>query len=156
MRATRKSIHRNEVLQVFRSERKAVRHIFLLLPRRPAEGAPAEEVHVEVEDRLPRLAPRVGDEPVAGSVEARPGRHLGGELEDVAEKRGTILAGGVAHGVDVSRRDHEHVRRSLRMEVAEGNRVFVARDDLGRDLARHDPAEDAIVSHRLPVLVPSG
>ena len=46
--------------------------------------------------------------------------------------------------------NHQHVHRRLRIDVPEGQRVVRALDDRRRNLARHDPAEQA-VSHGPPL-----
>src|SRR5688500_7476330 len=43
--------------------------------------------------------------------------------------------------------DDEHVRRRLRIDVAEGDTVVGLRDDLRRDLVADDATEKAVVSH---------
>ncbi len=54
----------------------------------------------------------------------------------------------IAEIIGVERRHDEDVRRSLRIEVAEGDCVLAARDLVRRDLLADDLAEDAIIAHQ--------
>src|SRR5690606_24534015 len=115
--------------------------------RRPAESPPAEEMEVQVKDRLPPVGTGVGHQPVAPLVEAEVGRDLGREGQQLAEYRLTVGALGVPGRREVAGRDDEDVGRGLGREVVEGHRVGAAPDDLRGNLARDDLAEDAVNGH---------
>src|SRR6476660_1237895 len=111
--------------------------------RWPGELPAAEQMEMDVEDRLSRTGARVHDGAIAGGDPLRSGNLRGGEHEP-AHHRGIRR---LVERSDVLLRDHEDVRRRLRIDVAEGDRVLVLADDLRRDLPAHDAAEQAGVGH---------
>ena len=75
---------------------------------------------------------------------------VGGDLPAETDQRGHGLRGPIGQlgGVrGVQARDDEDVERRLGVEVAERDGVVGLRDDLGRDLPRHDATEQAVIPH---------
>jgi hypothetical protein len=105
-------------------------------------------VEVHVVHRLAGLRAGVGDEAVArlGAAVAdqallerhrlRPGDDLAEQSRVGGDQRGR---GGV-----VLLGDHQHVRRRLRVDVAEGEDAVGLVDDVGRDLTGDHAAEEAV------------
>lgn len=116
----------------------------LILARRPREVATAEEVDVNVEDGLARVRARVDDGAVATLGEPFLIGDAGGDAEQMAEQR-LVRLRGVVEGFDVRARDDEDVRRSLRVDVAEGDGPPVFVDERGGNLARDDLAKETVL-----------
>src|SRR5579863_8043967 len=115
----------------------------LLSARRPGHRAPAEYVRVHVPHGLPRFLAGVEDDPVPGGLDA-----LGiGDLSCYGDK---LVEQPVARGRqrrhvrEVVPRDHEDMRRCLRVEVTEGDGPLTVHHDGGRDLSGSDTAEQAV------------
>src|SRR3990170_3738371 len=109
---------------------------------RPCHGPAAEEVEMEVEDALARLGSDVRHHPVA-AAETGLVRDALDDAEEPDQQAGVGIGQGMGIG-DVAARDDEHVRRRLRVDVAEGDDLVILVDPVGRDLARHDAAEEAV------------
>src|SRR5256714_2033565 len=115
--------------------------------RRPGERATAEDVDVYVEDGLTRARARVDDGAVARFGVPLLGCYARGHAQEVSEHCLFALARFVERG-DVRARDDERVRRGLRVDVAEGQRLLVLVNLLRGNLARDDLAKDTVVSCR--------
>src|SRR2546423_3182695 len=100
-----------------------------------------------VEDGLPRARACVDDGAVARFGVPLFGCYARGHAQEVSEHRLFALARFVERS-DVRARDDERVRRGLRVDVAEGQRLLVLVDLRRGNLARGDLAEDTVVSCR--------
>ena len=114
-----------------------------------AGAAAAEQVEVQVEDALPGALAVVRDQPVV--LETEVARDGGGPRDDLADP-GASPSAGVGEPADVLPRNDEDVRRGLRRDVVERVDLVVGVDLLRRDLARRDPAEEAVASFDPPHL----
>src|SRR4051812_24082237 len=112
------------------------------LPGRPLQRAPGQKVQVDVEHRLPGVAPVVHHHPVPLTVPPLLG-DLGGGDEEVAHLL-AVLQREVVDAGDVLERDEEHVHRRHRPDVLEAEAHLIAVDDLGRNLAVPDLAEQTV------------
>src|SRR5690606_17208660 len=117
--------------------------------RRPLQRAAAQHVQVDVVHRLPRVRPRVHDQPVPAVGHALRLRDLLGRQVEPADQLGVRRLERVDRG-DVPPRDHQHVYGRLRVDVPERDRLLVLAHDLRRDLAGDDLTEDAVVRHLAP------
>src|SRR5699024_1828626 len=70
------------------------------------------------------------------------GGHLGSDLRGVGEQRGVLRELG--HVPAMCPGHDEHMHRSLRVQVLEGDHVVVLVDALGGDVPGDDLAEDAV------------
>lgn len=93
-------------------------------------------------DRLPSVLARIGNDPVAFAAKA-----LAYACGCLQETRGFGRAGTTrefAQMLGVARGDHEHVMRGLRIEVVEGDDVFVAQHFARGNFFAHDFAKQTI------------
>lgn len=111
--------------------------------RRPGQIPAAQHVGVHMEDRLPRRGPGVEDDTVAAGSDSLGPCHLvglGGNLGQQAAvrsgQRGQV--GVVVPG------DDQDVGRGLRVDVPERDCPASFGHQLGRDVTRHDLAEEAV------------
>ncbi len=111
--------------------------------RWPSEPPSTQQMEVDVKHRLPRAFAVVDDEAVAVGVEAEVVGEGGGADEGFAHRH-CVGFGEVVERGDVASRDDEDVRRRLRVDVVEGDRVGVFEDFLRGDLAVGDAAEQAV------------
>lgn len=88
-----------------------------------------------------RVGPGVGDEAEAALAVAVLLCDARGDTDDVAEERLVVRVGD---GRNVRPRDHQDVERRLRVRVVEGHDAVVLVEKARRNLARDDPAEDAV------------
>jgi hypothetical protein len=103
----------------------------------------AEQMKMEVGNRLSGVWTVIGDDPVAAVMQAV----LGGDARRQCQRvrrDDPIVATDFAQGCEVSSRHDEHVDRRLRVEVAEGDVMLALRNELSPELAARDTAEDAI------------
>ena len=100
---------------------------------------------MEVGNSVPGVPAHVEHQPVTGAQALLAGDGLGGQQE-INDVSAVLLDDGVGVG-EVPARHDQHVGGRLGVQVAE--RVAPRRrEDFGRgDLARHDPAEQAVVAH---------
>src|SRR5262245_38521511 len=83
---------------------------------------------------------------------------LSGDLADRTDKRGNLLGrsllGKIVERDVFALRDHQHMRRTLRVDVPEGEDMRILIDLVARNLATQDAGEDvvAIVGHNSPRL----
>src|SRR5690606_11411728 len=115
---------------------------------RPSAGRPShrparEQVDMEMVDGLSALVPRVHDDPVASIGDALLARDLGGADEELTEQE-RLLRAGVRERANVLDGDHQDVQGRLRIDVAERDDALVPVDDVPRDPALDDSAEQAV------------
>src|SRR5438477_5986026 len=112
-----------------------------------AKGLPSDEVHVQVEDRLPCVATHVEDHPVPRLCDPLGRRDLVGHLEHLDQK---VPVGGleVANVSDVPLRNNQDMNGSCRRDVSECVDVLTIENRRARDLSRDDLAEQTVVGHR--------
>lgn len=112
----------------------------------PTEGFRGrEDVAVDVEHRLPCRGTGVEDE-----AELTVGLLRGdllGEVHEASEELG-VGTGELRDVGVVLPGHHEHVHGRLRVDVPEGDGVLVLSHDVGRQVARDDPAEEAVAHGR--------
>src|SRR5690349_2590111 len=113
------------------------------LSRRPGEAAAADEVQVDVEDRLPGVAVGVEHHPEAAGRNAALFGDGGRAPRQLADNR-VVLRRQLVERRDVALGDDEHMRRGLRLDVFEGQDAFVLVHDLGWQLAVDDLAEKTV------------
>ena len=106
--------------------------------------SPAEEMQMQVKDRLPGVGVGVEDEAITRIGHTFTLRELARETGKLTNHR-WILHGG--HGGNVLARNYENMHWRLRIDVAERDTVFRLGNDFGRDLLADDPAEEARVGH---------
>ena len=109
---------------------------------RPGHVSPSQQMHVEVADGLAAVGACVDDESVARCKLLLLG-DLGGGDEELAEQFG-LLGGGVGERAEVLLGDDENVRWGLRVDVGEGEQVFVLEEMLDGDGSGGDVAEEAV------------
>ena len=110
------------------------------LSRRPVQGSAAEEVNVQVIDRLAAVSAAVDD----GAISVRQTELLGDFLcceQQVSEQRLIRVLSRREIG-QLLFRDHQHMRRSLRRDVMKRQAKIVFMDDLGWDFFVDDPLKD--------------
>jgi hypothetical protein len=113
---------------------------------RPAQATTTEDVQVKVRDGVARDLTDVEDEPVPVGHQALGTRDgLGGheEVRNVVRVDGRNVVGARY----MRARDHEDMRRRLRVEVPEGVAALAREHLRRRDLSPHDPTEQARVVH---------
>jgi hypothetical protein len=116
--------------------------------------ASAEEVDVEVVDRLSALGAGADDDSIA-FAEALFARDCGSGEQEAAEQ---WLVGGLRFGqrCQVLFRDHQNVGGGLRLDVMEGENRVVFKDLFRGNAARDDFAEDAVRVQVSPLCCPPG
>jgi hypothetical protein len=102
----------------------------------------AEDMPVEVEDRLPRTRADVDEHAVVG--EARVARGLSDEVEHPLGLLGGKL-GDVAEALDVTLRQDEQMGLGLRVDVANCDEAVRLRDVVA---LADEPAEEAVLRQR--------
>jgi hypothetical protein len=108
--------------------------------------SPAQEVRVEVEDGLSRVRTLVNHHSVA-VCESQLSRDFLGGVEQVLVVSGFWEFG---ESGDLGFRDDQNVHRSLRVDVADREDVFVLENDLAGDFAETDFCKQCGHSARLP------
>lgn len=117
------------------------------LAQRPGQGATTKHVNMQMEDRLAGVRSVVREHPVAAVEEALDAGDLAGEQEEIGDQRGVIRP-QIAQRRDVPARDHQDVRRRLRLGVPKGDGALVLGNEFDPERAARDPTEDA-VRHRV-------
>src|SRR5438874_9588262 len=117
------------------------------LAGRPTHSASAEQVQVQVVNRLSRLRTLVEDHAVAVAIDLAFVRDAIGDLDHAGEHRG-VRRREVVNAGNVLLRNHEHMRRGDWTDIVKGDDLFVAEDFLRRNLPRENLAEETLLSHR--------
>ncbi len=112
-----------------------------VLSRRPAEGASAQQVDVQMIDCLPAVFPVIHHDAVA-LVQAARASNLRRGPEKVPKERIVCLL-RARQRVEVPARSNEDVRRRLRVDVRESVAVFILVDGCGWNCTFDDLAEQA-------------
>lgn len=98
---------------------------------------------MEVADRLTPVAADIGDDPVAAlSDPLGCGKPLGHVQE--SRPQDIVRWSQIRRRSDVLTRDDQEVRRSLRVDVAEGDNQVVLVDEAGWDVPAGDGAEETV------------
>ena len=101
---------------------------------------------MNVEHRLPAFAVAVHDQPVAGRIDATLNGEAFGAADQGAEQT-RLLFGYIVHGGNVLLGNNENVRRRLRTDVIEREYVLVLVNDVTRNFASDELAEQAVAGH---------
>src|SRR5712691_4864345 len=115
----------------------------ILLSRRPAQAAAADEVQVDMEDGLAGVAVRVEHGPETAGGDPAILRDGGGPPNDFTDDL-IIVRRQFVERRDVALRHDEDVRGCLRIDVVEGEQAVVFVDDGRRNLAFDDLAEETV------------
>src|SRR6202043_2468204 len=111
---------------------------------RPAHGAPAKQVQVEVIDRLSRLRSLVENQAVAVAIDLALVGDAVGDLDHPGEHR-RLRGREVVDGWNMFLRNHQDMGRGDRSDVVKGDDLLIAEDFFGRNLPREDLAEEALL-----------
>ena len=112
------------------------------LAGRPGEGAPSEDMEMEVEDGLAAVLSDIGDHSVSGLFEPFGPSDVSCDPHQVAEEAGV---GGGREALGGFLRDHKYVDGSLRCDVSKRERAFVLIHDVRRDFTFDDLGEEGHV-----------
>lgn len=102
-------------------------------------------MHVQVVDRLLRVGTAVDDAPISRLLDSLAGRHPGSRQAKLTQEIAIVLS-SVGKPGKVAARNDEYVDRRLRVDVAECQHIRILVDDIRREFAERDLAEEA-VSH---------
>jgi len=118
--------------------------------RRPAHLATAQQVQVDVPDRLPGAGIAIEIEPVAILGNALGGGDLGRCQHHAADQPG-IVGGQIVERADPALGDDQHMHRRLRVDIAKRQQLVVFPHDVGGNLARDDLFEQLLGHLALPM-----
>jgi hypothetical protein len=96
-----------------------------------------------VKDRLAGGGARIDDRAISCLVETRVIRKARGNAQEMAE-HGFVSLRRFVERLDVFEWNHQHVRRRLRIDVLDRNRVFILMHKLSWDFAGDDFAEETV------------
>ncbi len=113
------------------------------LAGRPGHRPPTEEVRVHVPDRLPGFRAGVKHDSVAAVGDALSDGYVPGVGHKVGQQA-SVGRGELGQVRVMSARNHQHVNRSLRVDIPKGNGAGISRHDRRRYPAGRDAAEQAI------------
>jgi formamidopyrimidine-DNA glycosylase len=116
--------------------------------------ATAEDVQVQVIDRLSAPVARIRGNPIAVLRQSLAGRNIARSQQKRASDSRIIVAKRT-DGRDVFARHNQDVRRRCRLNVAESHDRFVFVDTIAGNLAHHDPAKDTLLVKAPHGLLPS-
>jgi hypothetical protein len=114
-------------------------------PRRPSEIAAAEQVQVQVRHGLTGTLLAIDYQPIP-VADAKFLCQLGGHHVQMTEQL-TVFRLDVGVGGNDLARDDEHVYGRLRIDVVEGDAVFVLVDDAGGDFLFDNLQENVVAEH---------
>ena len=103
---------------------------------------PAEQMQMDVKNRLAGVAVGVEDRPKSAGRDAAGLRDQRGASHHLADEL-VVVGGEIVERRDVPPRHDEDVGRRLRIDVVEGDDALVFEDDGGVDFVIHDRAEEA-------------
>lgn len=101
---------------------------------------------MEVWHLLPRLGAGVDHQPVASVGDVLGLGQLVGDMNHMSEEM-LLFGGDVSGGEYVSLGHDEHVRRCLRVDIADGDNVVILVEDVARYLSGDDATEYAVLFH---------
>jgi hypothetical protein len=113
--------------------------LFLEVKRHPPA---ADEVEVQVKNRLPGIRTGVDDQPVPGLIQTGFSSQAASGKKHVTEQF-TVGRFGFIHGYDMFLRDDQYVHGGNRAGILETDQGFIAMEDIGRYISGNDPAEGA-------------
>src|SRR5262245_61656802 len=113
------------------------------LSRRPGHAPPAEQMQMDVKDRLSRVAVRVEHSPVAAGRDTAVLGDRRSAPHDRADDA-VVVCLELVQRVDMTLGYDQHVYRRLRVGVLEGQQLLVLEDDLAGNLAAHNFAEETV------------
>ena len=122
--------------------------VLLLWKGRPAHGASAEQVKMQVGDALSRIRANVGDKTVAALADAQVARNLCRRRENSCQYR-PVLCCHVRHRGDVTPWDEQDVLRRLWVDVFKGDHILVLIDYFTRYHTRCNLAEQAVLNNHI-------
>jgi hypothetical protein len=111
---------------------------------------PAEDMKMEMKDRLAGIRTGVCQHTIAGFADAFPLGNLDGKLEELTGQ-GPIIRAELVERLDMAARNHQDVGWRLRMEVAKRHGVRRLGNEFRSKLTPDNLAKDAI---RFAVVVP--
>ena len=109
----------------------------------PSEGAPTNEMQVDVKNFLTRMGPAVHDEPVSSLVDPRFLSEPGGD-PDHAAKRRLVRIGHVGEGRNRLVGDDEYVGGRQGLDIPERCHQLVLIDEIGGNFPADDLREDRV------------
>jgi len=98
---------------------------------------------MQVEDRLPSTAARVGHQAITALIDLLLHRQLSGKQVQVTDQV-AILSMDLVHRRNMFIGHDQDVNRSLGIVIPKGSQAVVLVEDIGGDIFGNDPAEDAI------------
>lgn len=113
------------------------------LTRRPIQRATAEDVQVQVKHRLTRARAGVDDGAITVFGQTFQRGNTGRCVQQTADN-GSVMRGSVIERGNVRARNHQNMRRGLRVKVPKRDGIIIAVNDLCGNLARCDAAENTI------------
>jgi hypothetical protein len=110
--------------------------------RRPAEGATAQDVTMQVGDGFTGVWAGVDDQPIASFLEPSLQSNLSGFQQEVAQQR-LVRRPGFGQAGDRLLGDDQDVHGGLRADIVKGEDLVIFINDPGRNLAVDDPLKNA-------------
>src|ERR1700738_2584299 len=115
------------------------------LPRRPPHMPPAKHVDMHMAHRLPAFGPGIQHQPIP-SHQLLPPSHFIRSSHQLAEQL-RMLRPSLRHRAEMLLRDHQRMRRRLRVDVRERDTDLVLVQPLDRNRSRNKLAEEAFTTH---------
>jgi len=101
---------------------------------------PSEQMEVDVEDGLSGVGSRIRHDAISRLRDTLVTRNPDTRLYQLAQETG-ISSGEIRHRGDMPTWDHEHMNRSLGIDVLEGDKLIILIHCLGRNGPLDDSAE---------------
>jgi len=111
----------------------------IALPWRPGQRASADQVNVQMKNGLSRAWSHV-EHGAISVLDRTVARNLC-RRQVAAPYQLRVFGRGLFEAGNVSFRDDQHVRRSLRIQIFKSKRVFVFKDFFGWHFAANNPTE---------------
>jgi len=115
----------------------------------PPQLAAAEQVQVEMGNQLAGMASRVDHQTIAILGDALRSREFGGHMYHVSQQP-FLLRVHLGKGRHMNDRDYEQMCRRLGVDIADGDNLTIPVQDVARDFAADNSAEDTVFVHRTP------
>src|SRR5690606_36403740 len=113
-------------------------------PRRENKNASAEQMHVQMENRLAAIGVRICDDSVTGVRKTFVAGDLCGRQHQMSDKLLLILSRGIER-LDMHTRNDQNMRRSLRLDVIERDAPVVFVNDASRNGSFDDLAKYTVL-----------